>query len=195
MLPETAETSPTSTPATEPTSTPATEPTSASLRRSTNDTVAIFSEQSSATDASNRQKLCGACHFSCLKCRSANDYDCSACAPDAQLTERATNETYCLPIVDESKLKMVTMIASKTDIPDFLIVLVIVLSLIVVVLLFIFIRNCVRGESREVYTYDKLATNAALVKAEPILFLRTAEDNDDNDDSSDSDENGGVERR
>lgn len=44
------------------------------------------------------QKLCGPCHYSCLKCRAPNDYDCIACAPDAQLTERTSNESYCLSI-------------------------------------------------------------------------------------------------
>lgn len=43
-------------------------------------------------------KLCAACHFSCLKCFGPNDYDCMACAPDSMYTERAANESYCLPI-------------------------------------------------------------------------------------------------
>lgn len=44
------------------------------------------------------QKLCGPCHFSCLKCRGPNDYDCTSCAPDSSVTtERTTNESYCLP--------------------------------------------------------------------------------------------------
>lgn len=50
-------------------------------------------------------RLCLACHFSCLKCRGPNDYDCTACAPDSVYTERLTNATYCLPLGSISKLK------------------------------------------------------------------------------------------
>lgn len=187
-----------------PTST--TEPPSASLRRRAPESVAIFSEQSSGTDAPNHQRLCGACHFSCLKCRTANDYGCSACAPDAQLTERSTNESYCLPILNatHNSNSFLNQSSSTDDrVFLFLIILVTVLSCIVVVLLIIFIgRSTDCCGKRPAYSYDKLATNARsdddsdrnVVKVVPIRFMETAEDAD-NDDDSDSDEDNGVERR
>lgn len=53
----------------------------------------------------DRKRLCLACHFSCLKCRGPNDYDCSECAPDSVYTERQQNATYCLPLSSINKLK------------------------------------------------------------------------------------------
>ena len=50
------------------------------------------------------QKLCAPCHFSCLKCRGPNDYDCLACAPDSIYQEKSQNESHCLPFVQKSTI-------------------------------------------------------------------------------------------
>lgn len=44
----------------------------------------------------NTQRLCGSCHFSCLKCRGPSDSECTACAPDAQLNSRSATEAFCI---------------------------------------------------------------------------------------------------
>lgn len=44
------------------------------------------------------QKLCAACHYSCLKCAGPNEYDCMACAPDSELTSSSADESFCLSI-------------------------------------------------------------------------------------------------
>lgn len=46
---------------------------------------------------SEPQKTCSPCHFSCLKCRGPNDYDCTACAPDSKFTKSGDAEAYCYP--------------------------------------------------------------------------------------------------
>lgn len=46
------------------------------------------------------QKLCAQCHFSCLRCRGPNDYDCTDCAPDSSLKILINNQGTCedLPV-------------------------------------------------------------------------------------------------
>lgn len=44
------------------------------------------------------QKLCAACHFSCLRCRGPNDYDCTDCAPDSYLKIIFNQQGTCVEI-------------------------------------------------------------------------------------------------
>lgn len=80
-----------------PSSSRTTENTGSLRRRSTASIVPIERAIKMPTAAEPPAKLCGACHFSCLRCFGPNDYDCMACAPDSEYTERAANESYCSP--------------------------------------------------------------------------------------------------
>lgn len=214
MLPEITAARPQDAPTTSSSTT--TEPQSSSLRRHTLDAVPIFSDQSSAVSNAppHHQKRCAACHYSCLKCRRANDYDCSACAPDAQLTERSANETYCLPIADKVQPHSVPLYNTDKGNNDdnrlrlFLVILVGILAVITVVLLAIFVRSYTTwwggGGERPSYAYDKLSMSAQgddagddYPRLDQLKAVRHGADDGDAEDSDDVDGGavGGVERR
>lgn len=96
------------------------------------------------------QKLCAPCHFSCLKCKGPNDYDCTDCAPDAVYTEKSTNEAYCSAPTP----------TNYDQIYAVLLVVIPVLTLffvIVSVSWMLKIRYCSDDKIRSSYAYDKIA--------------------------------------
>lgn len=54
-----------------------------------------------------RDGLCSDCHYTCYQCNGPNDYQCTSCWGDADLTH-ATGQTYCYPkniksVLDDKK--------------------------------------------------------------------------------------------
>lgn len=107
------------------------------------------------------QKMCAACHFSCLKCGGPNDYDCTACAPDALLTEKNAKEQYCASITTMTSDPDVRISKSMYI---FLLVLGPALSILlfVIVISWIMKQKCFnrRKATKPDYVYDRVADEA-----------------------------------
>lgn len=100
------------------------------------------------------QKLCAGCHFSCLKCRGPNDYDCTACAPDALYSEKTFNESYCVPNYQQTPTDEIHL--SRTTYIFLLILgpaIFITVSLIIVTYV---LRTKYCRSRKDDYTYDRI---------------------------------------
>lgn len=60
------------------------------------------------------QKLCDACHKSCLKCDGPNDSDCLACTSEFQHHVIDQQKKVCLPFEGESAFKRIKAEVSLT---------------------------------------------------------------------------------
>lgn len=56
-----------------------------------------YERKPEAEELSTSLNQCVTCHYTCRDCHGSNDYDCTACFPDALLYRTANSESYCYP--------------------------------------------------------------------------------------------------
>lgn len=140
------------------------------------------------------QKLCAACHSTCLKCSGSHDYECTECALDAVFKEAASNKTYCVPQNQKIPLEGITAYDGDDNINgtnDFshnkfihetftlffiylLVIILIAVTTTYLIIKFIVSQFCAFTNSKDQnsYAYDRIAydgTNDHIIVEQELL--------------------------
>lgn len=120
--------------------------------------ITIPSDKKLLEEKNVPQKLCASCHYSCLKCRGRNDYDCIDCAPDSMYTVVSDTEAYCYPPVKVLDENAEVNFILKLNSNELLLLGGVLGTLVFVFVLggyFFFRHICCSGKP---YTYNQLGT-------------------------------------
>lgn len=103
------------------------------------------------------QKLCYACHGSCLKCVGPFDYDCRGCDVDFVHTIVGPAEQYCIPTKNVNKLER---FVTREDLIYYLIVVMAAIGMIAIFFCLVAVMKKLFFSTKieKDYTYNQIET-------------------------------------
>lgn len=139
------------------------------------------------------RKQCAACHYSCLKCRGPNDYECTRCTNEAQYRRTEFNQTFCVPVpldeitigdnVEQSTSNFTSHnLGDRKNLIFFLIYLVFIISITIVstffIVRFIITQYCTapKGKDQNNYAYDRIAYDGTNEQEHVVIERETLDD-------------------